>query len=173
MKRKDRLHRFFADVLEHTPIIKMLLLLVGLWLPFAAGLYLAERHAPGATIDSYAKALYWGVAAFSTGGIAHTAESGWGMLIGGVWIVIGSAMFFGTIVATITTYFMRPLQRPHRRIIDTIEYNLEQLDQLSLEELDLLRNTVDSLIEHMEGAQARMAVAEGEEVEQQHASRGE
>jgi len=170
MNRKDRPHRFISDVLEHTPIIKMLLLLVGLWLLFAAGLYLAERHAPGASIDSYAEALYWGVAAFSTAGIAHTAESGWGMLIGGVWIVIGSALFFGTIVATITTYFMRPLQRPHRRIIETIEYNLEQLDQLSLDELDLLRGTVDTLIEHMEGAQARMA---GDaDSDQQQPSRG-
>jgi voltage-gated potassium channel len=59
-------------------------------------------------------------------------------------------LFFGTIVATITTYFMRPLQRPHKKIIDTIEYNLEQLNDLSVEELDLLKGTVDTLIEHVE-----------------------
>ena len=71
-------------------------------------------------------------------------------LIGGVWIVIGSVLFFGGIVATITTYFMRPMQRPHKRIIDTIEYNLEQLNDLSIEELNLLRETVDTLIAHVE-----------------------
>ena len=59
-------------------------------------------------------------------------------------------LFFGTIVATITTYFMRPIQRPHKKIIDTIEYNLEQLDDLTLEELDLLKDTVDTLIVHVE-----------------------
>jgi voltage-gated potassium channel len=42
------------------------------------------------------------------------------------------------------------MQRPHKRIIDTIEYNLEQLDDLSHEELDLLRDTINTLIEHVE-----------------------
>lgn len=71
-------------------------------------------------------------------------------LIGGLWIVIGSMLFFGTIVATVTTYFMRPMQRPHKRIIDTIEYNLEMLNELTPDELDLLRETVDTLIMHVE-----------------------
>ena len=64
--------------------------------------------------------------------------------------MIGSTLFFGTIVATVTTYFMRPLQRPGKRIIDTIEYNLEQLDELNVEELELLKETVDTLIIHVE-----------------------
>ena len=59
-------------------------------------------------------------------------------------------LFFGTIVATVTTYFMRPMQRPHRKIIDTIEYNLEQLEDLTVDELDLLKETVDTLIGHVE-----------------------
>ena len=59
-------------------------------------------------------------------------------------------MFFGTIVATVTTYFMRPIQRPARQIIDTIEYNLEQLEDLSMDELCLLKETTDALIDHME-----------------------
>jgi voltage-gated potassium channel len=71
-------------------------------------------------------------------------------LIGGIWIVLGSVLFFGTIVATVTTYFMRPMQRPHKKIIDTIEYNLEQLEDLSVDELDLLKETVDTLIVHVE-----------------------
>ena len=71
-------------------------------------------------------------------------------LIGGIWIIIGSVLFFGTIVATVTTYFMRPMQRPHKKIIETIEYNLEQLDDLSVDELDLLKETVDTLIVHVE-----------------------
>ena len=42
------------------------------------------------------------------------------------------------------------MQRPHKKIIDTIEYNLEQLDDLTVEELDLLKETVDALIIHVE-----------------------
>ena len=45
---------------------------------------------------------------------------------------------------------MRPMRRPGKRIIDTIEYNLEQLDKLTVDELDLLKETVDTLIIHVE-----------------------
>jgi voltage-gated potassium channel len=149
-KRPDRLARFIRDVWLHTPFVRMLILLVLLWLGFAAALYQVEHNVEGTSITNYGEALYWAVAAFSTAGIADTPRSDMAMLIGGIWIVLGSAMFFGAIVATITTYFMRPMQRPGKRIIDTIEYNLEQLNDLSLEELDLLKETVDTLIIHVE-----------------------
>ena len=145
-----RLRRFLGDVFIHTPFVRMVLLLIGLWLLFAAGLYQAERGIEGASITSYGDALYWAVAAFSTAGIADAPDSGVAQLIGGLWIVIGSVLFFGAIVATVTSYFMRPMQRPHKQIIDTIEYNLEQLEDLDIDELDLLRSTVDTLIDHVE-----------------------
>lgn len=150
MNRNIRLKRFARDVLLRTPVVKMILLLFGLWLMFSAGVFFAEAGAPGATIHSYGQALYWGIAAFSTAGIADTPRTGLGQFVGGVWIIVGSALFFGTIVATITAYFMRPLQRPARQIVETIEYNLEQLDNLSVDELELLKRTTDSLIVHME-----------------------
>ncbi|MGD8884374.1 MAG: potassium channel family protein [Gammaproteobacteria bacterium] len=150
MNHKSRLRRFVRDVVNHTPFIKMLILLVVLWLVFATAMYFSERYIEESTIKTLGDALYWGIAAFSTAGIADTPASNFSKLIGGVWIIIGSVLFFGTLVATVTSYFMRPLQRPARRIIDTVEYNLEQLDDLSLEELDLLKETIDGLIEHME-----------------------
>jgi len=128
----------------------MILLLIVLWLIFSAGMYMAERNMDGSFIMNYGDALYWGVAAFCTSGIADAPVSGAARLIGGLWIVIGSALFFGTIIATITSYFMRPMQRPHKRIIDTIEYNLEQLNDLTPDELDLLKDTVNTLIAHVE-----------------------
>jgi voltage-gated potassium channel len=149
-KPHARFKRFAEDVLIYTPITKMVLLLVVLWLIFSAGVYLSERSVTGASIESYGEALYWGVAAFSTAGIADTPTSDTALLIGGLWIVIGSVLFFGTIVATVTGYFMRPMLRPHKKIIDTIEYNLEQLNDLTVDELDLLKETVDTLIVHVE-----------------------
>lgn len=149
-QRETRLRRFVRDVVIHTPLIRMVFLLVLLWLLFSAGVYLAEQGVRNSPIGSFGEALYWGVAAFSTAGIADTPTSGAAQLIGGIWIVIGSVLFFGAIVATVTSYFMRPMQRPHRKIIDTIEYNLEQLNDLSLDELDLLKETVDGLIDHVE-----------------------
>jgi len=149
-RRPTRLTRFVRDVTVHTPIVKMVFLLVFLWLVFSALLLLAENDIDQSTIKSYGNALYWSVAAFSTAGIADTPQSDVAQLVGAIWIVIGSVLFFGTIVATVTTYFMRPMQRPGKRIIDTIEYNLEQLDDLTVEELDLLKQTVDTLITHVE-----------------------
>jgi voltage-gated potassium channel len=144
------MQRFLNDISVHTPFTRMVLLLVILWMIFSAALYLAERGIETSSIDTYDKALYWGIAAFSTAGIADTPISGTARLVGGLWIVIGSVLFFGTIVATVTTYFMRPLQRPHKQIIDTIEYNLEQLNDLDLTELELLKGTVDTLIAQVE-----------------------
>ena len=132
-------------------------LLVVLWLLFGAALYWTEQGQADSSIDSYGAALYWGIAAFSTAGIADAPLSGMSRLVGGLWIVIGSVLFFGTIVATVTAYFMRPLQRPHKQIIDTIEYNLEQLNELDLDELDLLKDTVDTLIAHVESLKKKQS----------------
>jgi voltage-gated potassium channel len=135
----------------------MAVLLVVLWMLFAAGIYHSEQDAEGTSITTYGKALYWGIAAFSTAGIADMPVNGLSEVIGAIWIIVGSLLFFGAIVATVTAYFMRPLQRPSKQIVDTIEYNLEQLDDLSIEELELLKETTDSLIEHMEHLKARKA----------------
>jgi voltage-gated potassium channel len=150
MGRHARFKRFIKDISIHTPFAKMVLLLIVLWLMFSAGVYMAERSVEGTPINSYGEALYWGVAAFSTAGIADAPISGTAQLVGGLWIVLGSVLFFGAIVATVTSYFMRPMQRPHKKIIDAIEYNLEQLNELTLDELDLLKDTVDTLIVHVE-----------------------
>ncbi len=145
-----RLNRYLESITAHTYFIRVIILLILLWLGFSAGLFLAEQGSEGTAITSYGRALYWGVAALSTAGIADTPISGLAQLIGGAWIIIGSVIFFGTIVATITGYFMRPLQRPVHQIIETIEYNLEHLEDLSAEELDFLKKTTDGLIMHME-----------------------
>lgn len=155
--RHTRFKRFIKDVSLYTPFSKMVLLLIVLWLIFSAGLYFAEQDNTGSSINTYGKALYWGIAAFSTAGIADTPATTTGQLLGGLWIVLGSVLFFGTIVATVTTYFMRPMQRPHKKIIDTIEYNLEQLNDLTIDELDLLKETIDTLITHVEAIKEKQS----------------
>lgn len=147
--------KFFRDVIAHTPLLKMTLLMLIMWMLFAAGMYLGELGEKGTPITTYGRALYWGIAAFSTAGIADMPKNGISLFIGGIWIILGSLLFFGAIVATITAYFTRPLHRPSKQIIDTIEYNLEQLEELSLEELELLKETTDSLIEHVENLKAK------------------
>ena len=109
---RKRVRRFVRDVVAETPFVKMLILLISLWAGFSAAMYFVENGVPESPIHGMLDALYWGVAAFSTAGIASTPVTPPGKLIGGVWIIIGSVIFFGTVVATVTTYFMRPLQRP-------------------------------------------------------------
>lgn len=152
-----RLKRFVNDIYIHTPFVKMVLLLIMLLLIFTFGIYLAEQGTEGAVINSYGDALYWGIAAFSTAGIADTPASSTAMIIGALWIIIGSILFFGIIVATVTTYFMRPMQRPHKQIIDTVEYNLEQLDELTIDELGLLKETINTLLVHVEKLKEKQA----------------
>lgn len=153
MKRMKRWKRFFEEVRRHTLFLRLASLLVILWLLFAAALWYVDHEAAESPIQNYGDALYWGIAAFSTAGIANPPVSSLGHFIGGLWIVVGSTLFFGAIVATVTAYFMRPLQRPARQIVETIEFNLEHLDELGIDELDLLKSTVDTLIEHMERVQ--------------------
>ena len=150
-----RFRRFIEEIVSRTLFLQMIGLLVFLWLVFATAMFMVERGAADSPIRSLGDALYWGVAALSTAGIADTPVTGISKLIGGAWIIVGSVLFFGIIVSTVTAYFMRPVQRPPDQIIESIEYSLEELDQLSLEELDLLKETVDTLIEHVEHIKSR------------------
>jgi voltage-gated potassium channel len=155
--RGPRLVGYLRSMVEESHLLRYVLLLAVLWLAFAAAMFAAEHDAPGGSMRTYGQALYWGIAAFSTAGIADTPVTGPGRVIGGVWIVTGSVLFFGIIVASVTGYFMRPVQCPARQIVETIEYNLEHLEDLSVDELDLLKKTTDDLILHVEKLKKREA----------------
>ena len=150
-----RFRKFIAQIVSRTLFLQMTGLLAFLWMAFATAMFVVERGAAGSSIRSLGDALYWGIAALSTAGIADAPASGAAKLIGGTWIIVGSVLFFGIIVSTVTAYFMRPVQRPPDQIIESIENSLEELDQLSIEELDLLKDTVDTLIEHVEHIKSR------------------
>ena len=150
-----RFQKFIKDIVDRTLFLQLAGALAVLWLIFSGALFLAERGAEGSPIRTLGDALYWGIAALSTAGIADSPISGLSKLIGGTWIIVGSVMFFGIIVSTVTAYFMRPVQRPTDQLVESIEYSLEELDQLSVEELDLLKENVDTLIEHMEEIKRR------------------
>ena len=150
-----RLGWYLRSILRDTHFLRYIILLLVLWMASGAAMYAAEQGVEGASIRTYGQALYWGVAAMSTAGIADTPVSGPAQAIGAAWILIGSVLFFGIIVASVTGYFMRPVQRPARQIIDTIEYNLEHLGDLSVDELGLLKRTADNLITHMERLKVR------------------
>jgi voltage-gated potassium channel len=84
-----RMGRYLRSIASETYFLHIILTLLGLWALFATALYLTERDVPGSSIDSFGAALYWGVAAFSTAGIADTPVSDLARLIGGIWIIVG------------------------------------------------------------------------------------
>lgn len=150
-----RFQKFIKEIIDRTLFLQMASVLAVLWLIFSTAMFLAERGAENSPIRSLGDAMYWGIAALSTAGIADSPVTGMSKFIGGAWIIVGSVMFFGIIVSTVTAYFMRPVQRPTDQLVESIEYSLEELDQLSVEELDLLKENVDTLIDHMEEIKSR------------------
>jgi voltage-gated potassium channel len=154
--------RFFKDIATKTPFLPILSALIVLWLLFSMGIYFADKGASGTTINSYGDALYCAVAGFSTAGIADMPVTAAGKALCGIWMALGSIIFFGAIVASITAYFMLPRRRPSREIIATIQYNLENLEDLSIEELETLKGTTDNLIE-MRMSRLKEASSSGQE----------
>jgi voltage-gated potassium channel len=51
------------------------------------------------------------------------------------------------IIGTLYSYFMLPRRRPSRELVSAIQYNLEELENLSLEELEALKEITARLVE--------------------------
>ena len=124
----------------------MLSILTVLWLLFSAAFYFAE-HTANPDVSSYGQALWWTMAAVETMGSPYPPITLAGQVIGGIWAMFGVMLFWGTIVASVTVYFARRKEGTLKQIVSTVEYNLERLDDLSLEELELLKETTDRLID--------------------------
>lgn len=138
--------RFFRTIVTQTPFVPMLSIFAVLWLLFAVGFYFAE-HGANEHVHSFGQAVWWCLASVETMGTPYKPITLAGQVVGGIWAILGVVTFWGTIIASITAYFMRPRQRPTKQIVTTVQYNLEQLEDLSLEELEILKETTDGLIE--------------------------
>ena len=138
--------KFIKFILTRTPFLQMFGLLTILWLIFCAAFFFAE-HGVNEHVTSYGDALWWGMAAIETMGTPYKPVTTAGEAIGGIWAILGVMLLWGTIVASVTVYFARRREGTVKQIISTVEYNLEQLDKLSLEELSVLRETTDKLID--------------------------
>ena len=138
--------RFIKRMTTETPLVPLTLALVGLWLLFSLGVYLAERNV-NEQINSYGYALWWSFTAMQTQGAnAPGPITAAGMLIGSIWSILSTIAFFGVIIGTLYAYFMLPRRRPSREIIGALQYNLEQLENLSVDELVLLRDTTERIV---------------------------
>ena len=129
------LFRFLADAATKTPLVPLMLALIALWLLSSLGLYLVERNA-NEQLSSYTYSLWWSFTAMQTQGANSPGPiTIAGMIIGGFWSIFSTIAFFGVIVGTLYSYFMLPRRRPSRELIGAIQYNLEELEHLSADEL--------------------------------------
>ncbi len=138
--------RFLRDIATKTPLIPLILTLAGLWLLFSWGFYLAERGV-NEQINSYGYALWWSLAAMQTQGAnAPGPITTPGIIIGSIWSIFSTVAFFGVIIGSLYAYFMLPRRRPSQEIISALQYNLEELENLSVDELEVLKDTTVRIV---------------------------
>ena len=70
-----------------------------------------------------------------------------GMVIGGFWSIFSTIAFFGVIIGTLYSYYMLPRRRPSRELIGAIQYNLDEMENLSVDELEALKETTSRLLD--------------------------
>ena len=138
--------RFLLDIVRETPFVPLLLVLVFLWLFFSLLVYLVEGPV-NEQFHSYWFTLWWTFTAMQTQGANSPGPvHPLGMIIGGIWSVIGTVIFFGVIIATIYSYYMIPKRRRSKVIVDALQYNLSEIEYLSIDELAALRDTVTNIV---------------------------
>ena len=138
--------RFLRQIGKETPLVPLMLALIVLWLLSSWGVYLAERGV-NEQINSYGYALWWTFTAMQTQGANSPGPiTAPGIIIGSIWSILSTIAFFGVIIATIYAYFMLPKRRPFQESISTIQYNLGELEKLSVDELEVLRDTTVRIV---------------------------
>ena len=139
--------RFLRDIATKTPLIPLIVALAGLWLLFSWGIYLVERGV-SEQITSYGYALWWSFTAMQTQGAnAPGPITTLGIIIGSIWSIFSTIAFFGVIIGSLYAYFMLPRRRPTRELISAIQYNLDEMENLSTDELETLRDTVARIVD--------------------------
>ena len=136
----------FGKVLfTETPLLLSLSIVAFMSGIVATLIYFLERAA-NPNVGSFVDALWWAIFTMQTAGNSWRPETLWGGIIGGGWSIIGTIMFYGAIIASVTVFFIRRRERTDVELITTIKRNLDDLDKLSLEELELLRESTSNLV---------------------------
>ncbi len=139
--------RFLKDAFTRTPLIPMLMVLLISMFVFSGLLYAFESGTGNEHIKSFGDALFWVIAVMETMGMSSVLTTTKAKVLMGLWAFVGCGLFWGVLIATITAYFQLPRRRPSQEIISTVQYNLERIEDLSLEELEALRTVTLDIID--------------------------
>ncbi len=69
-----------------------------------------------------------------------------GRIVGSVYTVFSVGLFFGSVIAAFSSYFVLTWRRPKRMLVDTVTYYLQRIDELTVEELDDLEDITKGLL---------------------------
>ena len=138
---------FFSDLATQTPVVGMITVLAVLVVVVPIPIFLFERGEEGARVTSYWVGLWWAVSAFTTVGHSNIeVVSLGGRIVGSLFTIASVGLFFGSVLAAFSSYFLLTWRRPKRQLIDTITYYLQRIDELSPEELEDLDDMARGLL---------------------------
>ncbi len=138
---------FFAELATQTPVVGMIVALAILVVLAPIPVFLFEREAEGARMTSYWMGLWWAVSAFTTVGHSNIeAVTVGGRIIGSIYTIASVGLFFGSVIAAFSSYFLLTWRRPKRQLIDTITYYLQRIDELDAAELEDLDDMTQGLL---------------------------
>ncbi len=142
------------EITLETPFLFMAPILVVLLLLFAVGIYFAEVNAPASNVPSYGEALWDAVMLMTTAGAIREPVTAAGHILYGIWTVLGCLLFYGTIIASASAYFLLPVSSyfllPRRgkqeQTIGLIQYKLGNIASLTENQLESLKNDTNAII---------------------------
>ena len=139
--------RLFRDIATQTPILWFLFALLVLVIIGPVPVWLFERTAADPDMTSYWVGLWWAVSAFSTVGHSGVSvETAGGRIFGSIYTVLSVSLFFGSVIAAFSSYFILTWRTPKRQLGDTINYYLQRVEELSVEELEDLEDMTRGLL---------------------------
>ena len=139
---------FFVELGTQTPVLWMIAALGVMVVLAPIPVYLFERAGDEPGMTNYWVGLWWAVSAFSS--VGHSGveiNTVGGRIVGSIYTVASIGLFFGSVIAAFSSYFILTWRRPKRQLVDTINYYLQRIDDLSEEELEDLDDMTRGLLQ--------------------------
>ncbi|MCH8009016.1 MAG: hypothetical protein IIC91_09145 [Chloroflexi bacterium] len=139
--------QMLVDIGKQTPVLWFIGALAVLVVIGPIPVWLFEQTANSADMNSYWVGLWWAVSAFSTAGHSGVVvETVGGRIVGSIYTVLSVGLFFGSVLAAFSSYFILTWRKPKRQVVDTINYYLQRIDDLSADEIDDLQDMTRGLL---------------------------
>ncbi len=139
--------QFLVDIGTQTPVLWFIGVLGVLVVMVPIPVWLFERTGDNTDVTSYWVGLWWAVSAFTTVGHSGvTVDTVGGRIVGSIYTAVSVGLFFGSVIAAFSSYFILTWRKPKRQLVDTINYYLQRIDELSPEEIEDLEDMTKGLL---------------------------